>query len=409
MSQLTQDQVNYFVAGKQHLLASQKEGSVLAVTRDLVGLHGTVPITPYLSLWARIRGFQRSDLETALHEGRSLVRYICNRRTLHLVAADELAYFYQAYSERHQRETDRGNAKVAVAAGLCDAFKAEAVLARLAEQVLARVAEGPATARQIAAAVPELGAQMTYAEGKPYAGRFSVGSGLIRALCGSGQLVRARPAGGWRSNSYEYSSLAKWLPQTDLAATDPLAARTWLVRRYLAAFGPATFRDLNWWTGLTKGDIRKALAELAAEVVEIDIAAAKVPHLLLAVDAERLRDFQTPDDPTVFLLPGLDPYIMGYQDRRRFLPAEHQAKVFDRSGNAVATIWVDGRVAGVWGQRPDASVVVGLFESSPAAKDRIASAAHDLEQFFAGEHVPPRYRTPYERSLSPAPPGAISC
>ena len=54
---------------------------------------------------------------------------------------------------------------------------------------------------------------------------------------------------------------------------------------------------------------------------------------------------------------------MGYRDRGRFLDPEHRTKLFDRAGNAVLTVWVNGRLVGAWGQRKeDGCVVYGLFE-----------------------------------------------
>jgi hypothetical protein len=80
-------------------------------------------------------------------------------------------------------------------------------------------------------------------------------------------------------------------------------------------------------------------------------------HLLLADDARRLRRFAPPKAPYVFFLPTLDPYIMGCQDRRRFLAAEHHDKVFDHAGNAMPTVWANGQVVGAWGQHQDGRVV----------------------------------------------------
>jgi hypothetical protein len=120
----------------------------------------------------------------------------------------------------------------------------------------------------------------------------------------------------------------------------------------------------------------------------------------LADDAQRLRDFAQPDTPYAFLLPGLDPYIMGYRDRGRFLAAGHRAKVFDRAGNAMPTVWVNGRVVGTWGQRKDGSVVYGLFE--PVGEEEQAlleGEVQRLEGFLSSEFLPPRTYTPFTRAL----------
>jgi hypothetical protein len=121
---------------------------------------------------------------------------------------------------------------------------------------------------------------------------------------------------------------------------------------------------------------------------------------MLPDDAHRMRDFVPPDAPFVFLLPGLDPCIMGYRDRHRFLASEHRAKVFDRAGNAMPTVWVSGRVVGAWGQRRDGSVVCGFFESvSGEEQALLEDEAQRLEGFLGSEFLPPRTQTSFTRAL----------
>ena len=158
------------------------------------------------------------------------------------------------------------------------------------------------------------------------------------------------------------------------------------------------------YTALTLDDIGQA-ADLLRPVYDatdgLDGYVSLEVDPTLAHDAERLRGFVPPDTPYVFFLPALDPFIMGYTDRRRFLAAEHRSKVFDRAGNAVPTVWADGRVAGVWGQRKDGSVTYGLFEP---VRDEERAALEDrrqqLEGFLDGELLRPRLHTPFTRALT---------
>jgi hypothetical protein len=220
-------------------------------------------------------------------------------------------------------------------------------------------------------------------------------------MCTLGLLIRARPRGTWRSNLYEYATLSGWLPGVDLDCTPPQESQAWLVRRYLRAFGPATVSDVQWWAGFSKGETETALRVLKSEVVEVSIEGLGDGYLMLADDAQQLDNFSPPDTPYVFLLPRLDPYIMGYQDRRRFLAAEHQAKVFDRAGNAMPTVWVNGRVVGAWGQRKDGSVSSGLFDAAEQAEQGLLTAeALRLELFLGGESLPQRSQTAFTRALA---------
>jgi hypothetical protein len=396
--------VNHYLAYKQHLLPGSRAGDVVQVTRDVVALHATAATGPYLSLWARVPGFQRQMLDEALYERRMLVKVLCMRVTLHVVASDEVSFFYQAFPpdffERPMPLQFRGGGLLAHA-GLCDEEEAGALLADLHRRVLAVVAEdGPLTTQQIGQKVPEFQARIRHDVGKAYEGEFSIGSRLMGDMCARGLLVRTRPRGTWRSSLYEYAALSDWLPEVGLEAVTLEGARAWLVRRYLAAFGPATLDDVQWWTGLSKGEAEEALNASASAVVEVAIEGLGNGYLMLADDAERLRDFTPSDGPHVFLLPGLDPYIMGYRDRRRFLSPEHRKKVFDRAGNAVPTVWANGRVVGVWGQRKDGQVFRELFEPvGDVEQALLAEEVRRLGDFLEGEALPPGIRTPFTRAL----------
>ena len=395
--------VNNYLAHKQHLLPTSRRTDIVQVTRDIVALHGTDPIGPYLSLWARVRDFQRSALEDALYERRELAKMLCMRVTLHLVPSDEVPLFFQACSEHRTRPEVQGFLALLVQAGLCREGETEAFLKELERRVLAVLVEkGPSTVRQINQALPELKTRIRHSEGKAYEGSFSIGAYVVPNIMGAqGLLIRARPRGTWRSTLYEYAALSDWLPDVDLESVTPQHARAWLVARYLSAFGPATLDDVRWWTGFSKGETKAALDDVNQALVQVAIEGLGDGYLILAEDAQQLRDWAPPDRPHVFLLPTLDPYVMGYRDRRRFLAPEHRAKIFDRAGNAVPTVWANGRLVGAWGLRENGDVIYRLFE--PLGEEEqalLADECRQLEEFLGGEFLPPRFRTAFTRALT---------
>jgi hypothetical protein len=376
---------------------------LVQVTRDTVALHATNATAPYLSLWARVPSFKPEMLADALYERRRLARVLCMRTTLHVVPSDEVPIFLRAYGDQMER---RGPAEhqidlLLAQAGLCEEEDAGARLEELHAQVLEAVSKsGPSTVREISQAVPELEAKIRHSVGKPYEGEFSVGSRLIPSMCVQGLLVRARPRGSWRSNLYEYAALSDWLPDVDLDSVSLREARTWLVRHYLSAFGPASMKDICWWTGFTKGETEEAIQPLTGEVVEVAIEGLDMGYLMMAEDAQQLDSAAAPETLYASFLPALDPYIMGYPDRRRFLAPEHNAKVFDRAGNAMPTVWVNGKVVGAWGQRKSGEVVFGLFEEvNEDAPPLLRAEAGRLQDFLGGEYLPLRTHSPFTRSL----------
>jgi hypothetical protein len=114
--------------------------------------------------------------------------------------------------------------------------------------------------------------------------------------------------------------------------------RAELVRRWLRTFGPGTRDDIRWWTGWTVAATRHALA--AIDAVEVELESGKVGYVL--------PDDVGPVDPPehwVALIPALDATTMGWAGREWYL-GPHRRQLFDLSGNAGPTIWVDGRIVG---------------------------------------------------------------
>jgi hypothetical protein len=92
---------------------------------------------------------------------------------------------------------------------------------------------------------------------------------------------------------------------------------------------------------------------------------------------------------------------MGWAERTWFLGDQAQrAPLFDRSGNAGATVWWDGRVVGGWAQRKDGEIAVGLLRDiGTDAMTAIHIAAENLRRSIGEVRVTPRFHTPLERTL----------
>jgi DNA glycosylase AlkZ-like len=176
-----------------------------------------------------------------------------------------------------------------------------------------------------------------------------------------GRIGRGRPRGTWIASQFRWSPIERWLPG-GIAAMPVDEARAELARRWLRTFGPATRDDLRWWTGWTVKATAGALADSGAIEVDLDDGAA---GYVLADDL----DPTPPPRPWVALLPALDATTMGWTDRDWYL-GPHRASLFDSSGNAGPTIWVDGRIVGGWTQRPEGEIVPHLLEDVGAVTRR---------------------------------------
>jgi hypothetical protein len=145
--------------------------------------------------------------------------------------------------------------------------------------------------------------------------------------------VQVPPAGYWRERRRPSFVLdPRPLP-------DPIEAATLVLSRYLAAFGPASHRDVAAWAGVAQRDFAEAWARLPTVSFsdEHGTELLDLPDQPLPPASTRLP---------VRLLARWDQALLAYADRERIIPLEVQPLKLTLSGDA--TVTVDGRVAASW-------------------------------------------------------------
>jgi hypothetical protein len=375
---------------RHHLAAQAQASSVVEVAQGLVGLHATDPASVYLAAIVRMRTGEPSIIERALYDERSVIRMLGMRRTMFVVPVELAPVVHAACTrkiamqERRRLVHHLDQARVAADPGTWLKDVEESTL-RVLE------ARGEATAVELSDEEPRLRTSLLMAEGKPYQAQPNICTRVLFLLAADGRIIRGRPRGSWTSSQYRWSPLQTWLPG-GLPHLPTEAAQLELARRWLAAFGPGTVADLQWWSGWTAGDTRRALAQL--DVAEVDLNGTN--GLVLADDLEPI----TANAPWAALLPALDPTAMAWSDRGWFLGG-HAPALFDRSGNIGPTVWWDGRVVGGWAQRREGDIVFRLLEDiGHDAVAALVAAAELLSHRMGTVRVTPRFRTPLEQELT---------
>ena len=345
---VTIDQANRHVFAKQHLAAGSRGRNLLPVVRDIGPIRATPALTPYLSLWSRIEDFRREDLETALHDSRSLVRVLCMQARLYLLLADEYPVYFQATKPLLQHglcDLDDLLSETSNAQGQDSPMPSYDLAQRVLEILSTR---GPCTVDELADLLPLLNARVLHDPGRPKLGYSRIGTRLIPAMCAEGLLVRAQTRGGWRSDLWSYTALSSWLPAMDLKSLAHEEALRRVVSSYVAAFGPVTVGDVSYWLGgLARRQVAAVLMALSDRLVRLQIMGSQGEYFLLKEDLEALLG-EVPAERSVCLLPPRDSYAMAYSDSGRFLPATYRERVYDRAGEALGTVWADGYVVGLW-------------------------------------------------------------
>jgi hypothetical protein len=218
--------------------------------------------------------------------------------------------------------------------------------------------------------MPELARMLS--ERWPAPGLRAVGEMVIGALV---PVVQLPPRGLWRTKGgARYRLVSSWLgrevdpPAPDGA--DPVGEA--LVRRYLAAFGPAATADLRAWSGLA--GLPAAVAAVREELVSFRDERGR--ELLDLPDAPR----PDPDIPApVRFLPAFDNAILGYQDRSRII--DDADRGLSVAGERV--VLVDGRVAATWNVKEGTVIVTPLHRFSRADRTAVAELGQELASFLS--------------------------
>ncbi|MFF1440265.1 winged helix DNA-binding domain-containing protein [Streptomyces sp. NPDC058295] len=331
----------------RQLLLRPSSMSAGAALEHLLGLQAQNVKPPYYALAARLDGFVPEQLST-LMAGRGAVRIVSMRSTIHTHTADDcltLRPFVQPARDRELTYFRKGLTGVD--------------LDRLA--VLARelVEAEPRTMKQLREA---LCAEWPDADPQSLA---------VAARCRL-PLVQVTPRGLWgRSGQVALTTAEQWLGRP--ARSAPTADS--VVLRYLAAFGPASVKDMQTWAGLTR--LRDAFERLR-------------PDLLTFRDEHGVELFDLPDAPRPDpdtpapprFLPEFDNLLLSHADRTRVVPAEYWGRSW-QGNQAYRTLLVDGFLAGLWKREQDA-LVVEPFGTLTEAQRRDVTA--EGERMLAAMH-----------------------
>lgn len=238
-----------------------------------------------------------TDLDVAALDEVGVVRSWSQRGTHHLLAAEDVRWMTRLCTPRVQAASKKRRGGLGLSDGDVDTCRTA---------LLDRLAAGPAP-------LPRSEAYQVFAEAgvNPDGGR---GSHMLRHFGGEGDIIQgSRSTGTGRSEDTFVLHDAVVSQPRDLTGEDALRE---LAVRYYRSRGPATVKDLAWWSGLSLRDVREAtaLALDTGTVVTVDAADGRTLHLADwqqdVTDAEVDNALSTQRD-----LPAFDEYLLGYTDR----------------------------------------------------------------------------------------------
>jgi hypothetical protein len=340
----------------RQLLLSREPMPLTRAIEHLVGLQAQAPDAPYLALWSRLPDFTPDQLATLLTR-RTAVRAPLLRATLHLVTDRDML----ALRPFTKPVLDRTFGSQAFARNIADVDTAtllEAGRTLLTERPRTRAELGPLLAQQWPGRDP---------------------TSLAYAITYLTAVVQVPPRGLWRAGgAAAWTTAETWLRRPMPRSSAPET----LIQRYLTAFGPATVRDIQTWSGVTR--LREVTDRLG-------------PHLrtFRSEDGADLLDLpEAPrPDPDVPAPPRFlaeyDNILLSHADRTRIIPDGRPVPLFPGNGAALGSLLIDGFYQANWritrtGDR--AVLVVEPFQPLDAAtRDAVVEEGMRLLGFAAGD------------------------
>jgi Winged helix DNA-binding domain len=311
------------------------------VVEHLVGMQAQEPRDPYVALWTRIAGFRPEELESLI-AGREAVRMTLMRGTIHLFTARDALGLRPPLGVVPER-----------------LFRSGSPFGRRLGDV--DVGEIVVAGRALLEEEPRTRAELRKLLGARWPDRDA--EAMAHAVAYLLPLVQIPPRGLWsRSGRATLATLESWLGR-------PLgrdAAPDQVVLRYLAAFGPASTKDVASWSGLTR--VREIMERLRG-----DLRTFRDEH---GVELFDLPDAPLPDPDTpapVRFLPEYDNVFLGHADRSRIGDPADRPRLGFGDGRFFSLVLIGGFLRAVW--RVDDGNVVVKPARRLSKKDRAAVEA----------------------------------
>lgn len=316
------------------------EAAVVETIRRIGPIQSQTARSPYAALGARLPGVAAASVSAA-YESLRIVRGSTIRGTVHTSTAEHHALLdavtrvgQRAIWLRHLRLRDAAVEDLWLAT---EQFAADAW--RTPEELLDHLR----------------GWLTEHGDGLPA----GVDQGLGRYLgFGHGGLLRRPLRGDWSGQGAAGYRAATALLPSRAVPSEPLLEA---VRLHVASYGPATRRDVAWWSGL-------GLRQVDALLEQLDLTWHDGPDGAAYAD---VPGSPPPRElPGVRLLPEFDAVLCGYDPkaRDRFVTPSDNQRLWNKSnGFMLAPVLVDGRIGGFWrveGTGRERTLAVASFTGS---------------------------------------------
>lgn len=343
---------------ERQLLLQRSKMSPADTVEHLLGINAQLPLSPYVALWTRLDGFAHEELSRLIREG-AVARGPLMRATVHMTTARD----YPLLRAISQAVLDRSYTGQAFNKQIASVPR-PAILA-LGESLLR---ESPRTradlSRLLARRWPGVDA-----------------SALGHAVAYLVPMVQLPPRGVWGEPTQAQPLLAlasSWL-RAPVVLEPTVEQLETVVLCYLAAFGPATVKDIQQWSGRTR--LKEVTDGLGSRLLRLDDGYLDVP--------EAPRPDPDVEAPVRFL-PEYDNLLLSHAVRTRFVPEGRKVPLPPGKGASIGTVLVDGFYRADWRVEAKALVVQPFVKLPKRDSQAVEEEGSRLSEFLGLPHTSTR-------------------
>lgn len=341
--------INEYIFMKHNILPGTQQNCIEDVSRNHLGLHSARIITPYTTLCSRLNEYTPQMLMSQLYEEKNLIKMRCMRTTLHIVPFDIASMLHMATLDLRLSE--------------CKTFfRNNDIMIEQVEDLEKEIIDfvnEPKTADEIEKVLLEKIQHFGTESKKECAKR------ILKYFWELGTLCYVNAADNWEKEERKYAVTKRFYPNINLNQYDVSRAQELLILEYLKKFGPATIKDISWWSGLSLKVIRDVLENHKNEIIAFQVNDFDKEFLILKEEFQNLERYKRLEAEWITLLAYEDPSLKGYYESRcRYVNQKFYNMLFNQIGEVRASVMYNGKAIGIWEwDKKNKKIKIDYFET----------------------------------------------
>lgn len=325
--------INEYTFMKHNILPGTQLDNIEDVARNHLGLHSARIMTPYTTLCSRLNIYNPEMLTTQLYKVKKLIKMRCMRTTLHMAPFDIASVLHMSTLDLRLSDCISFFKKNDISLNYVENIKDE----------LIDFVNEPMSNNKIETKISE---KLCFV---PNDIKKDCAKKILKYYWEKGLFCYVNSTDNWEKEDRRYAVTKKFYPNVELEKFSISEAQELLVLEYISKFGPATIKDLSWWSGLSITIIRNVIDCHKGILTKFTINDYDDEFYILEQEFETLEKYKSIDTEWVTLLAYEDPSLKGYYESRyRYVDDENYNLLFNQIGEVRASIICNGKAIGIW-------------------------------------------------------------